>query len=384
MGPEDFPRTNALASRHQALGSKLDSDWNGMPIPQHYSSCPYEETTAVRSRAGLFDVSGLRMINVSGADIVAVLNKMLTSDVDRLKPGQSAISNIVDENGSLIDDVLVYRDGPTEFRISHGGGGLEDVIDGFFAGSQSKWAKDDDIHILSLQGPLALEVLNPHADADLSKIKYFQHARTRLFGKDVSIGRGGYSAERGYEVFCSAADAPGLWDKILEAGKDKGVVPASWDCLDIVRVEGALLFFPFDMPQGDTTPWEVGADWTVDLDKPDFNGKAALIARRGKERVANVGLEIDAHEAIEPGAKLFKDGEEVGIVNSTTYSRHLMKSIALGHVPPQLKAIGTEFEVRSPAGTFSAHIVRTPFYDPHRLRTHPLDERSASLEQRAA
>ncbi|MDR4306228.1 aminomethyl transferase family protein [Chelatococcus sambhunathii] len=376
MGPEDFPRKNALQSIHQALGSKLDSDWNGMPIPQHYSTDPYEEVATVRSKAGLFDVSGLRMINVSGADVVAVLNRMLTSDVDKLKPGQSAISNIVDENGSLIDDVLVYRDGPTEYRLSHGGGGLEDVIDGFFAGSQSTWAKDDDVHILSLQGPLALDILKPHAEKDISTLKYFEHAPNVLFGKSVSIARGGYSAERGYEVFCSAADAPFLWEKIMEAGKPFGICAASWDCLDIVRVEGALLFFPFDMPKGDETPWEVGADWTVDLSKPDFNGKAALEKRKSEIRSANVGLEIDAHEAIEPGAKLVKDGKEVGTVNSTTYSKHLMKSLALGSVPPELKAIGTTFEVKSSAGDFTAHIVRTPFYDPHRLRTHPLEERA--------
>ena len=374
---DDFPRKNALFSRHRALGSALDSDWNGMPIPQNYDSDPYEETTIVRSKAGLFDVSGLRMVNVSGPDVVKVLNHMLTSDVSTLKAGQSAISNIVDENGALIDDVLVYRDGPTEFRLSHGGGSLEDVIGGFFEGADANWAKDDDVHILSLQGPLALDVLAPHTPFDLPKLKYFEHAPTELFGKSVSLARGGYSAERGYEVFCSAADAPFLWDAILEAGKPFGVVPASWSCLDIVRVEGALLFFPFDMPQGDTTPWEVGADWTIDMSKPDFHGKAALAEKKGKERVAQVGIEIDAHEAIEPGAKIVKDGKDVGSVNSTTYSRHLMKSIGLAHVEPALKNIGTEFDVVSSAGTFSAHVVRTPFYDPHRLRTHPLDERAS-------
>jgi aminomethyltransferase len=377
MGPDDFPRNNALVKQHQALGAALDSEWNGMPIPQRYSTDPYEETAIVRSKAGLFDVSGLRMINVSGPDVVAVLNRMLTSDVDKLKPGQSAISNIVDENGSLIDDVLVYRDGPTEYRLSHGGGSLEDVIGGFFQGSQSSWAKDDDVHILSLQGPLALDILTPHAEADLSTVKYFEHIRTKLFGKDVSIGRGGYSAERGYEVFCSAADAPFLWDKIMEAGKPFGACAASWDCLDIIRVEGALLFFPFDMPKGDETPWEVGADWTVDMSKPDFHGKAALAEKRGKERVAQVGIEIDVHEAVAPGSKILKDGKEVGVVNSTTYSRHLMKSIGLAHVEPALKAVGTSLEVETGDGVAAAYVVRTPFYDPHRIRTHPLDERLA-------
>ncbi|EAU42102.1 aminomethyltransferase [Fulvimarina pelagi HTCC2506] len=369
-------RNSALNERHKALGSKLSESWNGMPLPDTYNTDPDDEVVAVRSSAGLFDVSALRMINVSGKDSEAVLNAMLTSDIAKMKPGQSAISNIVDENGSLIDDVLVYRDGEDVFRLSHGGGSLEDVIDGFFSGKEAKWEKDDDVHILSLQGPKSREILDPHTAIDLKSIHYFEHRKTDLFGRSVSIGRGGYSAELGYEVFCKAEDAVYLWDEILKAGQPFGAIPVSWACLDIVRVEGALLFFPYDMPQGDTTPWEVGADWTVDLDKSDFHGKEALVRRKNEIRVSQVGLEIDAHQAIEPGAKLFKGDREVGSVNSTTYSRYLEKSLALGHVEPDLSDFGTALTVRSEKGSFDAHIVRTPFYDPMRVRTHPLEERA--------
>lgn len=377
MSYKNLPRQSVLNERHLALGSKLDAEWNGMPIPQSYSTDRYEETTIVRSRAGLFDVTGLRIVNVSGPDAEAMLNAMLTSDVSKLSPGQSAISNIVDENGSLIDDVLVYRDGAQQFRISHGGGSLEDVLPEFTEGRNVQAARDDDIHILSLQGPLALDILKPHTPLDIAKLKYFEHARTKLFGKDVSLARGGYSAERGYEVFCSSKDAIGIWDAIMEAGKPFGIVAASWDCLDIVRVEGALLFFPFDMPKPDTTPWEVGADWTVDLSKPDFRGKVALQKKKGKERFKQVGLEILHDDAVAPGSKIFKDGREVGTVNSTTYSRHLMKSLGLAHLPPELSALGTEVEVQTDKGKLTANVVRTPFYDPMRLRTHPVEERTA-------
>ena len=148
------------------------------------------------------------------------------------------------------------------------------------------------------------------------------------------------AAERGYEVFCAAKDAVFLWDKILEVGKPFGAMPVSWDCLDIVRVEGSLLFFPFDMPHKDTTPFEVLMDWSVDLSKPDFRGKAALLARKGTERTHQAGLEVLAAKAITPGAKIFKDGAEVGVVNSTTYSRHLMKSLALVSLRPDVTALG--------------------------------------------
>lgn len=375
MNTHVHSRQSALNERHRQLGSKLDADWNDMPVPQTYASDPYVETEAVRDAAGLFDVSGLRLIDASGRDVVAALNAMLTSDIAKIRPGQSSISSLVDDAGSLIDDVLVYCDGENAYRISHGGGSLEDVLDQFAQGRDVRFRKDDDTHILSLQGPKALEILAPHTPMDLADLCYFEHQRTTLFGRDVSITRGGYSGERGYEVFSRAADAVYLWDKILEAGKPFGAMPASWACLDIVRVEGGLLFFPFDMPEGDTTPWEVGAGWTVDLGKPAFRGKEALIRRRDEVRVAQVGIEIDHHEAVAPGAKLYKDGEEVGIVNSTTYSQRLMRSIALVHVKPALKAYGTELEVRGEAGTFKARVVKTPFYDPLRLRTHPLDER---------
>lgn len=377
MSYKDLPRQSVLNERHLALGSKLDAAWNGMPIPQSYSTDRYEETAIVRSRAGLFDVTGLRIVNVSGPDAEAMLNAMLTSDVGRIAPGHSAISNIVDEDGSLIDDVLVYRDGPQAFRISHGGGSLEDVLPEFTAGRNVQAGRDDDVHILSLQGPLALDILKPHTPLDLAGLAYFRHARTTLFGKEVSLARGGYSAERGYEVFCASKDAVAIWDAIMEAGRPFGIVAASWDCLDIVRVEGALLFFPFDMPKSDTTPWEVGADWTVDLDKPDFRGKAALQARKGKERFTQVGLEILHDDAIRPGTRIFKDGRDVGTVNSTTFSRHLMKSLGLAHLPPEFSALGTEVQVQTDGGNLTATVVRTPFYDPLRLRTHPIEERTA-------
>lgn len=376
MSHKDFPRQSALNERHLALGSKLDAEWNGMPIPQTYSTDPYEETTIVRSRAGLFDVTGLRLVDVSGPDAEAMLNAMLTSDVSQLKPGESAISNIVDDEGALIDDVLVYRDGPQAFRLSHGGGQLEEAMPLFTEGRDVAVAKDDDVHILSLQGPLALDILEDHTPLDLPGLKYFRHARTTLFGFDVSLARGGYSAERGYEVFCEAKDAVAIWDAIMEAGAPFGICAASWACLDIVRVEGALLFFPFDMPRPDTTPWEVGADWTVDLGKPDFRGRAALERRRGEIRFRQVGLEILDDEAVPPGSPIVHGGREVGTVNSTTYSRHLMKSLGLAHLPPDLAAIGTNVEIRTDKGSLEATVVRTPFYDPMRLRTHPLAERA--------
>jgi aminomethyltransferase len=370
-------RQSVLNERHRALGSDLSSSWNDMPIPQNYATDPYDETAAVRYRAGLIEVTALKILNVGGPDATAFLNELLTSNIAKMEAGDSHISNIVNANGGLIDDVLVYCDGPNAFRISHGGGAFEEAFPAIIAKYNATCERDNDVHILSLQGPLALDILSPHTPLDLAGLSYFKHAPTTLFGKPVSLARGGYSAERGYEVFCSAADAPEMWDAILAAGKaiDPGVMPVSWSCLDIVRVEGGLLFFPFDMPYPETTPWEVKADWTVDLSKQDFIGKAALAASKGKERSFIAGLEVMHHEAVTPGAKLFKDGVEVGVVTSTTYSQHLMKSLAMVHLQPGATALGTAIDVHDGGAILAATVVNTPFYDPMRLRTHPLSER---------
>ncbi len=364
-------RQSVLNDRHIALGADMTTtSWNDMPIPQNYATDPYDEVTTIRSKAGLIEVTALKILNVSGPDALKFLNYLLTSDVAKAKPGDSHISNIVNEDGALIDDVLVYVDGPNEFRLSHGGGALEEALPAVVSKFNVSVKRDNDVHILSLQGPVALEVLAPHTPLDLASLPYFNHAKTTLFGKPVSLARGGYSAERGYEVFCSAADAHFIWDKILEAGKEKGVIPVSWASLDIVRVEGGLLFFPFDMTHGDTTPWEVKADWTVDLSKPDFIGKSALAAKKGKERSFITGLEVDTDRAIEPGSKITAGGKEVGVVTSTTYSKHLMKSLAMAQIEPAYTKLGTELVVHD-KGELPATVVRMPFYDPLRLRTHP-------------
>lgn len=364
-----FPRVTALYDRHTELGSDMSTAWNDMAIAQNYASDPYAETATTRYKAGLIEVTALNLILVKGPQALDLLNYMLTSDVSKAAPGDSHISNIVNENGGLIDDVLVYVLEPNVYRISHGSGATAKTL----AGLASKYdvtVQPDDTHVLSLQGPLSAAVLQPHTPLDLDKLGYFKHAPSTLFGKPVHLARGGYSGERGYEVFCTRDDAVFLWDAILEAGKPHGVVPTSWTCLDTVRVEGGLLFFPFDMPHTDTTPWEVKADWTVDLSKPDFIGKAALAASKGKERSVITGLEVSHSAAITPGAKVMSGGRDVGVVTSTVFSQHLMKSLAMAQIDKAHTALGTALDVVEDGKTFPATVVRMPFYDPMRLRTH--------------
>jgi aminomethyltransferase len=367
---ESITRNSILNVRHQELGSKLDGEtWNGMPIPWSYHTDVNDEVVAVRTRAGLYDVTGLNIVNVTGPAALKIIDKLVTIDVTKLEPGTSRLAGEVNEEGALVDDIMVICDDKEHYRLSHGSGATQQTLAELAKGEDVVVEQDYDVHILSLQGPRSIDILNPELDFDLKALPYFKHINTTLFGRDVIISRGGYSGERGYEVYCSAADAVYLWDMILEKGHRYGAIPASWDSLDLTRVEAALLFFPFDMPEGDTTPWEVNMDWCVDLDKPgDYIGKEAVTKLKGRERFKQIGLECMTNEAVEVGTKLLIDGKEVGVVTSSSYSQYLMKSLAMAHIKPEYSQLGTQVKM---AGEVKATVVKTPFYDPMRVRTHP-------------
>ncbi|WP_289283170.1 MULTISPECIES: aminomethyltransferase family protein [unclassified Methylophaga] len=371
--PKDtITRNSVLNVRHKELGSTLDGEtWNGMPIPWSYHTDVNDEVVAVRTRAGLYDVSGLNIVNVSGPAALKILDRLVTIDVTKLEPGTSRLAGEVNEEGALVDDIMVICDDKEHYRLSHGSGATQQTLAELAKGEDVTVEQDYDVHILSLQGPRSIDILDPELDFNLAELPYFKHIKTTLFGREVILARGGYSGERGYEVYCAAADAVYLWDMILEKGQPYGCIPASWDSLDLTRVEAALLFFPFDMPEGDTTPWEVNMDWCVDLDKPgDYIGKDAVLKLKGRERFKQIGLECMTNQAVEIGAKLLIDGKQVGVITSASYSQYLMKSIAMAHIKPQYSQLGTAVTIDSDK-PFKATIVKMPFYDPMRMRTHP-------------
>ncbi|MEX1200146.1 MAG: aminomethyltransferase family protein [Methylophaga sp.] len=365
-------RNSVLNGRHSELGCKLDGEtWNGMPIPWRYHTDPDDEVVAVRTRAGLYDVTALNIVNVTGPAALKVLNQLVAIDVTELEPGTSRLAAEVNESGAMVDDIMIICDAKDHYRISHGSGATQETLIRLASDLDVSVAQDFDVHILSLQGPRSVDVLDPEVDVDLARLPYFKHVETRLFGCDVTISRGGYSGERGYEVYCSANDAVHLWDSILEKGQRYGVIPASWDSLDLTRIEAALLFFPYDMPEGDTTPWEVNMNWCIDLNKKgDYIGKAALTKLKDEVRFKQAGLLCQSNEAVEIGAKLLIGNQTVGEVTSAVFSRYLMQSIAMVHIKPEFAALGTQVIVDG-SKPVKAHVVKTPFYDPMRLRTHP-------------
>lgn len=360
-------RQSALAERHERLGGSLTAAWNDMAVVADYGD-PFEEILSVRTRAGLFDISAHKLIAVSGPDAAQVLDRMLACQVAGMRPGTAQAGCILDQAGGLIDDLLVLCCGEDNFRLSHGSGSTAEALRRHAANADIVLAPDHQAHLLSLQGPAATPILAPLVPVDLDGLGYFAHVQTSLFGTPIRLMRGGYSGEAGFEIECGADAIAEVWDGLLEAGRNHAIRPAGWSCLETLRIESGLLFYPFEMPHRHTTPWEVGMGGLVARTKPDFCGRSAVLAAEGRERSWLAGLSLEHDHAVPAGAAILVGGEPAGTITSATFSRYLMQSIAIAALAPVHCRIGTEVEVDTPNGRFAGLVVRMPFYDPMRLR----------------
>ncbi|MDJ0955915.1 MAG: aminomethyltransferase family protein [Arenicellales bacterium] len=364
----DSPRTSELASRHRDLGSGLE-DWNGMGTAWTYSTDPNDEHDAVREAAGLFDMSPLKKVFLRGADAGRIADHLITRDMTKVGPGQSAYGAILTERGTVCDDAIIANNGGDEWYLCHGSGESMERLQESAAGKNVDIEFDDDLHNISLQGPKALALLDQYTPMNLASLEYFHHQETELFGHKCRISRTGYSGERGYEILADRSLVCDLWDNILEHGADEGIMPCSFTALDKVRIEAALLFFGYDMTN-EHSPWEVGLGFTVSLNKGDFRGKEAVFALMGKERFLAAGIVADHNDALAGGEKLLLKDEEVGVVNSPAWSHRMQKSLALVHLRPDTTTPGTQLNVVGDNFTCSATVENTPFYDPEKSRTH--------------
>ena len=365
---EELSRTSALAERHRALGSGLE-DWNGMGTAWEYNSDPNAEHDAVRDAAGLFDMSPLKKVRVTGPDAAAIVDHVHSRDLSRLRGGQSAYGAVLTERGTVADDAIVFNNTSEDWLFVHGSGASMELLSQSAEGRDAQIELDDDLHTISLQGPKALELLDAHTNTDLASVAYFGHERARLFGRPATISRTGYSGERGYEIFASANDVGSLWDSILEEGAGSGVLPCSFTALDKVRVEAALLFYGYDMTD-EHHPTEVGLGWTVSRNGADYRGKSAAIEAQGNERFVGAGISISHDDMVAGGETLTADGSDVGVVNSPAFSHRLEKSLALVHLAPAWAVPGTALTVVGDGVEYEATVEAIPFFDQAKARTH--------------
>lgn len=345
-------RFSVLADRHRAMGSKLE-DWSGMGTAWTYDDDLVEQHATVRTKAGLMDVSGLKKIHMVGPHALAVLDYITTRDVSKVYPGKSVYACLLNDRGMFTDDCIIYRTGPNSWMLVHGSGSAHEEVVKQAMGRNCAVLFDDDLHDLSLQGPVAVDFLAKHVPG-IRDLKYFHHMQTTLFGAPVMISRTGYTGERGYEIFVRGQDAPMIWDTILDQGKAMGIKPVSFTTLDFLRVESYLLFYPYDnsqmypfadQPPGDTL-WELGLDFTVSPGKTGFRGAEEHYKLKGKERFKIFGLLIEGDKMAEGGDELWADGKKVGVITCPSYSKLTKKSMAIVRLDVPYAKQGTPLEVR--------------------------------------
>jgi len=366
-------RHSALAHRHAAIGGELE-DWNGMGTAWFYDHAPERakaDYEAIRTKAGLMDVSGLKKCHVVGPDAAYVIDRVTTRNVEKIAPGRSTYASILGADGKFIDDCIIYHLAVNTWMVVHGTGTGMEQLTAVAAAKNCSVLFDDDLHDMSLQGPVSVDFLAKHITG-IRDLAYFGIMQTRLFGRDVMISRTGYTGERGYEIFCRAKDAVHLWDNILEGGKDMGIRPVQFSTLDLLRTESYLLFYPGDNSEtypfeGETcgdTLWELGLEFTVSPGKTGFIGAENHYAAEGNERFKIYGVQLDGTTPADEGAALLQDGKQVGHVTYGMYSDVNKHNVGIARMPVAAATPGTVLTVRNGDGTeIAAVAAEMPFYD---------------------
>ena len=367
-------RFSTLASRHIAMGSNLE-DWSGMGTAWSYDKNQEEEYLAIRTKAGFMDVSGLKKVHIVGPHAFHVIDRATTRDADKIKPGRSSYACMLNDDGKFIDDCVIYRTGPNSYMVVHGSGQGHEQLTMAATGRDVEIRFDDNLHNISLQGPLAVDFLSEFVPG-IRDLVYFSHTQTMLWDKPAMISRTGYTGERGYEIFCRSQDVLEIWDTLVKKGASSGIIPTRFTTLDWLRAESYLLFFPFDNSDmypfsnekhGDTL-WELGLDFTVSPGKTGFRGAEEHYRLKGKERFKIFGVKLNGVEPAEEGAALMKDGNQVGIVTIGMYSSLNNHNVGIARMPVECAVDGVSMTVKNVNSTINCVASSMPFYDPDKKR----------------
>jgi aminomethyltransferase len=360
-------RATALVERHRELGARL-IDFAGWDMPVSYSGI-LEEHRAVRERVGLFDLSHMGEVWVSGPGAASGLAAALVSDPTRLAEGRAHYSMICAEDGGIIDDLIVYRVAGDRFMVVPNASNREAVATALRERLEGRDVALDDASLrtslVAVQGPRAAELLQPLTDIDLAPLKYYAIAAGHACGQPVHIARTGYTGEDGFELFLDWDLAVPVWDKLLEAGKHYDIRPCGLGSRDTLRLEAGMPLYGNELDR-DTNPFDAGLGRVVKLDKPaDFVGRAALekVAAEGPRKQL-VGLTMRGRTIARHGYPVALPGNDsqAGIVTSGAPSPTLGVPIAMAYVPPASSAVGTMVEVAVRSTRAEADIVPLPFY----------------------
>ena len=348
-----------LNNVHRDLKARM-TDFAGWEMPLWFTSI-LEEHNAVRSRAGMFDVSHMSRIWVSGKKASQFLDKVLTRSVCRLEIGSSQLCLMCMEDGGILDDLWVYHVGVDQYLLVWNAGDTEQKLNWLFRWSESNpdvsiKSTTDDTAMVAVQGPAVCQLVSVKALCNLSR---FGHTRARIDKSEVFGARTGYTGEDGFELISSAADASPLWRVLM----DEGVKPCGLGARNVLRLEAGMMLSGQDFDTS-TNPFEADLAWLVDFDERDFVGKRSLLEIRGQgvERKI-VGFKVKGREIARSGYSIYRSGQEVGKVTSGGYAPALGVNIGMGYVPIELSSIGTGIDILIRGKMVSAQIVNRRFYE---------------------
>ncbi|MFQ5527974.1 MAG: glycine cleavage system aminomethyltransferase GcvT [Thermoanaerobaculia bacterium] len=369
MPNTDSIRRSPLDAEHEAAGGKMVA-FAGWRLPVRYKGV-IDEHRAVRSAAGLFDVSHMGEVAVAGADAQAFLQFATPNDVGALEVGEAHYSSLLTDRGTYVDDLLVYRLQDDDFFLvvnaANTAKDLEHLMD-----LASREFGDSDLEVrdvsnsfalLAVQGPEALGILASLCDAKaLESLGYYRFFRGEVAGRKALVSRTGYTGEDGFELYLDPQHAGALWRSILEAGRGAGLVPAGLGARDTLRTEAGMALYGHEIDD-ETNPYEARLGWTIKLDKGEFCGRPALVAAQaeGPSRKL-VGFEITGRGIAREGCAVWEDGRPVGSVTSGTFSPTLDKAIGMAYVSSDSVKLGREMEIEVRGRRLSAVQVRLPFY----------------------
>jgi aminomethyltransferase len=366
-------RKTALNAVHRQMGAKM-VDFNGWDMPVEYPAsigCGIiNEHMAVRTGVGIFDVSHMGDIRLAGPEALAAVQHISMNDASRLAVGQAQYSALLYPQGTFVDDVIVHRLADDEYLLVINAGTREKDFN-WVRGNTRQFDcavenLSDDFTQIAIQGPKGVDVLQKLTDADLSAVKFYWVTRGSVCGlKNILIARTGYTAEDGFEIYIPADETTSarVWNEILNAGKEFGLVPCGLGARNTLRLEGSLSLYGHEI--SDTiNVWEARLDRFCKMEKPEFVGRAELEKAKaeGVKRTL-VGLEITERGIARDGYKVLDGGgREVGYVTSGSPAPFLKKNIALAYVPPESAAVGTGLKVEIRGQGVAARVVPTPFY----------------------
>lgn len=366
-----------LYETHRQTGARM-VPFGGWEMPVQYSGV-LEEHRAVREAAGLFDVSHMGEFEVKGPEALALIQRVSVNNAAKLAVGQVQYSLMCREDGTVVDDILVYRLGEEHYWLVVNAGNADKDWDWVSRARDEAGLRNltlanisGQVAQIALQGPAAEAILQPLVpDLALDGIAFYW-ARTGVGVAGIEtlvLSRTGYTGEDGFELYCRAEDAAALWNALMAAGKERGLLPCGLGARDTLRFEARLPLYGHELSE-EVTPYEAGLGFFVKTKKgTDFIGREALVARKEQGAARKlVGLEMTGRGIPRQGYEVAHGGQVVGHITTGTFAPTLNKNLGLAYVPAGLAAVGTELDVIIRGKAVPATVVETPFYQPRYRR----------------